>query len=191
MPIELMIGNRIRKFRKARRLKLEELAQASRISKALLSKIETAKVSSPISTYSRIARALGLPLGELFREEETKGNCVVIRKNGGKPISGGQTTHGYQFESLGYKWPNTDFNPFLISYLPHAKNPSFPNFTFEGDEFIFLLEGEIQMHYGGAIHRITPGDCIFLDGRVPHGGCAVGGKKAVALLISIPAKMSV
>jgi transcriptional regulator with XRE-family HTH domain len=185
MQIELRIGNRIRESRKARRLKLEELARASGISKALLSKIENAKVSSPISTYSRIARALGLSLSELFREEEGKGSCVVIRKNKGKRVSVGKATHGYQFESLGHKWPNTSFNPFLLTYLPQAQNPSFPNFTFEGEEFIFLLEGELEMFYGEEIHHLSPGDCIFLNGRVPHGGRAVGGKKAVALLISI------
>ena len=58
MQIEVMIGHQIRKFRKARRLKLEELAKASGISKALLSKIENAKVGSPISIYSKIASAL-------------------------------------------------------------------------------------------------------------------------------------
>jgi transcriptional regulator with XRE-family HTH domain len=186
MQIEVMIGYRIREFRKARRLKLEELAKASGISKALLSKIENAKVGSPISIYSRITSALGVSLSDLFREEEEKGSCAIIRKNERKRVSRGQAKHGYQFESLGHKWSNTNLNPFLLTYLPRPKSAATPHFTFEGDEFIFLLEGELEMFYGGEIHRLNPGDCIFLNGRVPHGGRTAGKHKAVALLISIP-----
>ena len=45
------------------------------------------------------------------------------------------------------------------------------------------------MFYGGEIHHLGPGDCIFLDASVPHGGRAGGSKKAVALLISISQQM--
>jgi transcriptional regulator with XRE-family HTH domain len=189
MQIELLIGNRIRKFRKARRLKLEELANASGISKALLSKIENAKVGSPISTYSKISAALGIRLSDLFQEDRKRGSCVVIPKRERKFVSTEQAVHGYHFESLGHKWHNTNLNPFVLTYLPQAKNSPSPNFTFEGEEFIFILEGELEIFYGGKIYHLGPGDCIFLDARVPHGGRAGGNKKAVALLISIPQEM--
>lgn len=185
MQIERIIGHQIREFRKARGLKLTELAQACGISKALLSKIENAKVSSPISTYSNIAAALGINFGDLIRGEEEAG-CVIIRKDERKLVSKKRTAYGYQFESLGYKWPNKKFNPFLLTYLPKPKNAPLPNFTFQGEEFIFLLEGEIEMFYGKERYRLAPGDCIFLDGSVPHGGRALGKKRAVALLLSFP-----
>lgn len=185
MQIERMIGHQIRDFRKARGLKLEELAQASGISKALLSKIENAKVSSPISTYGRIAGALGVNLGDLIRGEEEVG-CIIIRKNERKMFSMRRTAYGYQFESLGYKWANKKFNPFLLTYLPQSKKASIPHFRFEGEEFIFLLKGRLEMFYDKECYHLNPGDCIFLDGGVPHGGRALGKKKAVALLISFP-----
>ena len=186
MQIEFMIGNRIREFRKSRRFKLEELAKASGISKALLSKIENAKVGSPISVYSRIATALGVKFSDLFPDEEKKGGCVVLRKSERKRVLVGQAVNGYQFEALGHRWPNTNFNPFLLTYLPQPKKPRLPNFTFEGEEFIFLLEGKLDIFYDGEIHHLSPGDCIFLDGRVPHGGRAAGSKKALALSIFLP-----
>ena len=107
MQIEFLIDNRILKFRKARRLKLEELANASGISKALLSKIENAKVGSPISTYSKINAALRTRFSDLFQEDRKKGSYVVIRKRERKLVSTEQAAHGYHFESLGYKWHNT------------------------------------------------------------------------------------
>lgn len=185
MQIERIIGRQIREFRRARGLKLEELALACGISKALVSKIENAKVSSPISTYSNIASALGVNFGDLLRGEEEAG-CVVIRRNERKLVSRKRSAHGYQFESLGFKWANKKFNPFLLTYLPKPRSAPLPNFTFDGEEFIFLLEGEIEMLYGKERYHLHHGDCIFLDGSNPHGGRALRGKKAVALLISFP-----
>ena len=185
MQIERVIGRQIREFRRARGLKLEELAQACGISKALLSKIENAKVSSPISTYSNISSALGVNFGDLLRGEEKTG-CVVIRRDERKLVSRKRSAHGYQFESLGHKWAGKKFHPFLLTYLPRSRKSPMPGFTFEGEEFIFLLEGEIEMHYEKESYQLRPGDCLFLDGSNPHGGRALRGKKAVALLISFP-----
>jgi transcriptional regulator with XRE-family HTH domain len=185
MRIELVIGEQIGAHRKARGLKLGELAKAARISKALLSKIENAKVSSPISTYSNIAEALGVSLGDLIREGEEIG-CVLLPKHERKLISKRRTSHGYQFESLGHKWPNKRFDPFLLTYWPQPEGAPLPHFKFDGEEFIFLIEGELEMGYDKERYRLNPGDCIFLHGNVPHGGRALGKKKAVALLISFP-----
>jgi transcriptional regulator with XRE-family HTH domain len=185
MRIERVIGQQIGTLRKARGLKLHELAKAACISKALLSKIENAKVSSPISTYSNIAEALGMNLGDLIREEQEVG-CVVLPKHERKLVSKKRTSYGYQFESLGYKWPNKRFDPFLLTYWPQPKGAPLPHFKFDGEEFIFVIEGELEMVYDKERYRLNPGDCIFLHGNVPHGGRALGKKKAVALLISFP-----
>ena len=139
MRIEWVIGQQIGALRKARGLKLDELAKAARISKALLSKIENAKVSSPISTYSNIAAALGVNLGDLIREGQ-EGGCVILRKNERKLISKKRTSSGYQFESLGYKWPNKRFDPFLLTFWPQPEGAPLQHFKFEGEEFIFIIE---------------------------------------------------
>ena len=185
MQIERVIGQRIRAIRKARGLKLEELARDSGISKGLLSKIENAKVSSPISTYSTISTALGIHFSDLIQGRQEAG-CLVIRRSERKLVSRKRTPYGYRFESLGDQWPNKSFSPFLLTYLPKPKEAPLPHFRFEGEEFLFLLEGDIEMIYDKERYRLGPGDCIFLDGTIPHGGRALGKKKAVALLISIP-----
>jgi transcriptional regulator with XRE-family HTH domain len=185
MQIERVIGQRIRAIRKAHGLKLEELARESGISKGLLSKIENAKVSSPISTYSNIAATLGIHFSDLIQGRQKEG-CIVVRKDQRKLVSRRRTPYGYQFESLGDQWPNKNFNPFLLTYLPQRKDAPLPHFKFEGEEFIFLLEGNLEMVYDKQRYHLNPGDCIFLDGTIPHGGRALGKEKAVALLISFP-----
>ena len=61
--IEQRIGQRIRKLRKAKGANLAQLGEATGLSKALLSKIENGKVSSPVSTLALIADALQVKLG--------------------------------------------------------------------------------------------------------------------------------
>jgi transcriptional regulator with XRE-family HTH domain len=185
MQIERLIGQRIRAIRKAHGFKLEELARESGLSKGLLSKIENAKVSSPISTYSHIAATLGVHFSDLVQGRQ-EGGCILVRKEERKLVSRKRTPYGYRFESLGDQWPNKSFNPFLLTYLPRSKKAPLPHFRFEGEEFLFLLEGNLEMVYDKQRYHLKPGDCIFLDGSVPHGGRALGKEKAVALLISFP-----
>ncbi|MEW6264567.1 MAG: cupin domain-containing protein [Thermodesulfobacteriota bacterium] len=185
MHIERAIGQQIKALRKVKGLKLVELANKSRISKGLLSKIENAKVSSPISTYSNIASALGVHFSDLV-QSSPRGGCLVIRRNQRKLVSRKRTQHGYRFESLGDQWPNKQFNPFLLTYLPQPKSAPLPNFKFDGEEFIFVLEGNLEMIYDKERYQLEPGDCIFLDATIPHGGRAPGKEKAMALLISFP-----
>ena len=102
--IEIRIGRRIREHRTMNKLTLQALADMAKISKPLLSKIENGKVSSPISTYARIARALQTDISYLLREDE-KVNFLVVRKDDPKQISHKRAAPGYLFEFLGEQWP--------------------------------------------------------------------------------------
>lgn len=79
---------------------LETLASQAGISKALLSKIENSKVSSPLATFSKISKALGVPLSDLLKEEEQI-KYLVVRKGDKKPALGRNTPQGFVYESLG------------------------------------------------------------------------------------------
>ena len=55
------------------------------------------------------------------------------------------------------------------------------------EEFLFLLQGRLEFVHGGDRFALGPGDCLYLDGRVPHGGRALGRREAVAVVVSAPA----
>jgi len=183
--IDLNIGRRIRGIRRGAQLTLDALAQRTGLSKALLSKIENGKVSSPISTYAKIARSLGVSLSELLREaEETR--FLLIRGGDRKPRSSRKTPYGYSFESLGARWPNKSWSPFLMTYEPLPEPHTSPGFNYEGEEFIYVLEGRLEFFCGENKYELDPGDCLFVDGSLPHGGRALGGKQCLALLVVLP-----
>lgn len=183
--LEQAIGARIRSIRKSLRLKLDEVAVKAEVSTGLLSKIENGRVSSPISTYARVATALGVSFSELIGDNDSK-NCVVVRKDESEPLHGEKSAHSYLFQSLGYKWPNSLLNFFLLTYHPQKHSQSPPSFTFPGEEFIYVLEGQIEFFHGEEVFVLNQGDCIFLKGNIPHGGRAYGGSVAKALNLSVP-----
>ncbi len=183
--IDLHIGRKIRGVRRGAQLTLDVLAQRTGLSKALLSKIENGKVSSPISTYAKIARSLGVSLSELLREaEETR--FLLIRREERKPRSSRKTPYGYSFESLGARWPNKSWSPFLMTYEPLPEPHTSPGFNYEGEEFIYVLEGRLEFFCGDSKYELAPGDCLFVDGSLPHGGRALGDDKCLALLVVLP-----
>jgi quercetin dioxygenase-like cupin family protein len=71
--------------------------------------------------------------------------------------------------------------PFLIDVKPHAGAPVLS--THEGEEFIFVLDGEIEVSYGTETHRLGAGDSIYYDSIVPHHLHAAGEKDAKILAV--------
>ncbi|MFD0854391.1 helix-turn-helix domain-containing protein, partial [Actinomadura adrarensis] len=67
MTLEEIIAIRVREYRLGKRISMAELAQRIGMSKAMLSKIENAQTSCSLSTLSRLAEALGVPVTALFR----------------------------------------------------------------------------------------------------------------------------
>lgn len=181
LPVERRIAARLRRLRRARGLSLDAVAASAGTSKSLLSKIENAKVSSPISTYSRIAIALGATVGDLLGEEDG-GACVLVRHDERKPMSRRGTRFGYAYEALGHKKRDKRMEPFLLTYPAGLGEP--PSFTHDGEEFIFLLKGRLEFVHGGDRFTLRPGDCLYLDGKVPHGGRALGPRNAVAVVVT-------
>jgi uncharacterized cupin superfamily protein len=57
--------------------------------------------------------------------------------------------------------------PFLIDIHPGSAQGVRPS-THEGEEFIYVLSGEIEVLYGKDIYRLKTGDCIYYDSIVPH-----------------------
>jgi transcriptional regulator with XRE-family HTH domain len=180
-PIERVVGRRLREARLGRGMTLADVAAKTGLSTGILSKIENAKVSSPISTYYRVAEAIGASPGELF-SDQTEPTCFVIRKQEAKPGSGRETPYTYSYESLGFRGARKKMEPFILTYPPHQ--PDLPRYIHTTEEFIYVLRGRLEFHHAGKRFLLGPGDSVYFDARFPHGGRAYGNHPAVALSIA-------
>lgn len=175
---ERQIGLNIRSLREGRGLSLTEAAKRAGLSKSTLSKIETAKVSSPISTLLTIAGMLQVHLSRFFAESDNAPDYVVTRRGKAPVISCGGTQYGYSYQALALEMPEKLAEPFLLTVRPGDKRGIFQH---EGQEFIHILSGRMRMNVGTDKVVLESGDSLYFDPRQAH-SCEAMDRKAVRFL---------
>ncbi len=179
------VGEKIRKVREKKKMNLSDLAEKTGYSSAILSQIENHLLSPSLGTLIQISHALNVPLSELFGE--TKGHSyTIVRKDERKLVSrfGSKegVNYGYTYESLGYDKKNRRMEPFIVTLEPatvkHEKLSSH-----SGEEFIYVLEGEMEVVLGDLKDTLSPGDSIYYDSTLPHRVACVGDTPAKILAV--------
>ena len=182
---DLHLGNKIRKLRQERRFTLQELADLTGMSKPLLSQIENDQVTPPLATLLKIAKGLRVGIHFFFEDEGDRRKYVLTRGDQGvlsqrRPRSDGP--EGYRYRSLAPGIRHKQMEPFLVVFdLKKWEDDCF--YSHEGEEFLYILAGELEFHFGDEVMRLVAGDSIFYDSSIPHGYVSVGEEKAQAVAV--------
>jgi quercetin dioxygenase-like cupin family protein len=89
--------------------------------------------------------------------------------------------YGYEFESLAPHKKDRHMEPFLVTLEPVDTDEE--RSTHDGQEFIYVLEGSMEVRLGEEIHILEPGDSIYYDSTVPHLVKCHGDKKTKILAV--------
>lgn len=186
---ELQIGFKIRRIRQERRMTLQTLADATGLSKPLLSQIENEQVIPPLATLLRVAKAFRVPLQSFFQEEGSSARCVLTkagesRKMLRRPVDDEHPIL-YTYHSLAYGKKNRSLEPFLVEFdLGEWRDEMMV--SHQGEEFVFLLEGEIELHYADQVYAMSAGDSVYYDSTELHAFIAKGTvrPRAVAVIFT-------
>lgn len=179
-------ASKIKSIRERQDMTIEELSEASGVKLEVLQAMENGEVIPSLTPLTKMARALGVRLGT-FLDDTPQLGPVVTRA--GKPtnsiyFSGREdvtNATNLEFHSLGAGKIDRNMDPFIIDieYEEGEKELS----SHEGEEFIYVLEGEIEVIYGKDSFKISAGDSIFYDSVVPHHLHATGEKKSKILAV--------
>lgn len=186
---ELQIGLKIRRLRQDKRMTLQDLAEATGLSKPLLSQIENDQVIPPLATLLRISKALKVGLHTFFEEEGETDKCILVRAGESRrlPRRANRAANAppYTYHSLAYGKKHKNLEPFLVEFETRPWQED-QLVSHEGEEFIYLLEGELEFHYGDQVMTLQAGDSVYYDSTEPHGYAAQGSipARAVAVLHS-------
>lgn len=163
------VGERLRKARETRGLTLEDVSKRTDIDVSSLSRIEEGSLAPPLGMIIRLAKALEMRMGYFISGEEEKA-YTVVRRQDRKLISRYDSKkgkyYGYEFESLAPHKKDRHMEPFLVTLEP-AKTEH-ERSTHDGQEFIYVLKGRMEVRLGDEIHVLEPGDAIYYDSTVPH-----------------------
>ena len=168
--VETLIGKRIRALRTQRDVTLDQLAGEVRLTKGQLSRIENGLVSSPVSTLTRIAAALGVGPGAFFETQAGSPRALLVKAEGRKVIVGRGSKIGHSYEALAHGVPFAkDFEPYVMTIEEKKIDPAKNTFRHPGHELIFMLEGGMDYRHDTQIYHLEPGDSLFFDGTIEHG----------------------
>lgn len=163
---EALIPRRVKALRMERALTLRDVARATGLTEGLLSRIENHKVSPPIATLNRIAAALSVKLGYFFREDEGYVGYTVSRAGESTRRLRRSPRTGYKFSLLAQGKPGRRLEPFLVRLAPGQAQKA--PLHHSGDEFLYVLRGELDFHWGRERFHLRPGDAITYDAAIPH-----------------------
>ena len=181
----LDIGRKIRELRKRKALTLQDLSDATGLSKPLLSQIENQIVIPPISTLLKISRALEKEIAFFFQEPDNEKKVTIVRPFERQRLDTrvpGRRGAGYLYESLAYKKTNKNMEPFLVEFeRKDQREMSF--YSHGGEEFVFVLEGSLEFQTRDEVHRLKAGDSLYFESDLPHAYRAVGKRNAKAIAV--------
>lgn len=167
---EVRVGERIKVLREKKGLSLKDLAEMTGFSTALLSQMENHLVSPSLGTIIKLAGSLEVRVGDFWGETEGE-PFTIVRKDERKKVSRFASKdgvkYGYSYESLGFDKKNRHMEPFIVTLEP-ATVKTAKTSVHEGEEFIFVLEGEMEVILGNHTDVLYPGDSIYYDSTIPH-----------------------
>jgi transcriptional regulator with XRE-family HTH domain len=179
----MRISAKLRHARRLRRLTLKEVADKADCSESLLSKIENGRASPSLKMLQRLASALGLTVGQLFAHDGHSGN-VVMRAATRSRFATGPDGQGDEVEPLA---PHAA-GDLLECHLYHfaSGSSSGGNFQHQGEEFGYVLDGELELIVSGRKHIAKAGDSFCFRSEKPHSWSNKGRKTARVLWINTP-----
>jgi transcriptional regulator with XRE-family HTH domain len=181
-PTGIQFARRLRQLRAARGWSLDALASASGVSRSMLSQVERNQANPTLAVAFRIARALGMSLGELAETPGATSSLVVIRAS----------DHAYHYRS------DSDVKIRTLSPLHLEKDVEFYEVQlkeggslrsaahFEGTrEFLTVQKGKVRVESAGDSEELERGDSVNYRADVPHAIVNVGKGDALVFLVDI------
>ncbi len=180
---EKRLGERIKQLRVKKGMGLVEMGRHTGLSASFLSQLETGRVVPTLRNLARISLVFSKDLSYFFEPEPKTLFRVQRGKDRIRLPQSGTDDPAYYFESLGYLIPDRQLDPYFAEFLPNVT----PRRAHQhpGCEFLYVLEGEMNIVHGEASHRLEAGDAVYFDANTPHSYANAGQNAAKALIVTL------
>ena len=191
MDTSKIVGEKIKSLREDKSITIEELAQRSGLAMEQIERIENNIDIPSLAPLIKIARVLGVRLGTFLDDQDEVGPVVCRKKEAKDAISfSNNAIHSrkhMEYHSLSKSKADRHMEPFFINIAPAPAN-EYEMSSHEGEEFIMVTDGEIEINYGNETYVLKKGDSIYYDSIVPHHVHAYNNQTASILaVVYVPA----
>ena len=172
MTSQNRLGAKITTLRESLRLSQEELAERCDCDVSVIKSLEAGELAPSLAPLLKITRALGVRLGTLM-DDDTELGPVYVDKGGMdevtrmKSLETSSDAGDLSYFSLAKGRASRHIDPFIITVTPSGETEHVLH-GHEGEEFLYGLEGEIEIEYGKDSYILGPGESIYYDAIVPH-----------------------
>jgi transcriptional regulator with XRE-family HTH domain len=168
------LGRRLRALRNEQGLTLAQLGRRVGLSASYLSQIERGVSMPSLSRLTTIASALGVEIGHFF-EDDVPSPCVVRFNHGHKLGSTADIT----IELLSAEPSDKEIQPYRVVCKPGASRDQPP--TYPGEEFGFVLKGQLTVTVGEETFVLEAGDSIHYQTIQPHSWRNAGDEECIVI----------
>ena len=153
------IGKRIRRARLAKKINLDTMANETGLSKEFIKKIEGGDQRPSVGTLLQISRTLHIDSSFLLKEQDG----VVEERS--KAYT--KRTDNYAYTPLTPNAENKHLKAFRI-VVESQKSHGGVGFQHEGEEFVYVLEGKVEVQVGDHINKLKKGDSLHFNSSIKH-----------------------
>lgn len=162
---KLNIGDRIKMLRTTQKRTMQEIAEASDLSKSMISKIENNKTVPSVAALVKIAKALGTNISNLLEQDGWVNAIITTRQKALENLT--STDKGYAIYPYASEYHEKKIQPFLFvarkgEVVPHE-------LSHEGEEFIYVIKGQMKMQVGEISYLLNGGDSLYFNSVQKHG----------------------
>jgi transcriptional regulator with XRE-family HTH domain len=182
---EKRIGERIKRLRLKKSMGLVELGKHTGLSASFLSQLETGRVVPTLRNLARIAMVFSKDLSYFFETEPHALFRVHRARERVRMPQTGVDVPTYFFESLGYMVPDRHMDPYFAEFVPLTKDMVPKAHMHPGFEFLYVLDGDLEIHHGEQNCALTTGDAVYFDASTPHSYQCPGKKPASAVIVTM------
>lgn len=171
------IGGQLRQLRTRGRLSLAQVAESVGISVGFLSALERSQMTGSVGTLRKLARFYKTNILDFFDASGASGRQVRPAER--KVLEAGD---GVRMELLA--WGDTVMEPHLFRVAPDAGSGE--SYSHDGEEFIYVLGGELAITVDGEHYHLQPGDSFYFESTTPHRWKNPGRKETLLLWVNTP-----
>jgi transcriptional regulator with XRE-family HTH domain len=186
MPTKKNVGEKIKEIRQMKNISLEDLAMRSNLDIEQIVQIEEKKVIPSLSPLIKIARSLSVRLGTFLDDYEQLGPVVSLageeKKGASFSNQNMEARCHLDFFALASDKAGRHMEPFIVDIKPGSNN-NYLLSTHEGEEFIYVLSGSVEINYGKDVYVLNTGDSIYYDSIVAHNVHCAGGQSAKIIAV--------
>lgn len=179
----MSVGSKLTTLRNAHGMSQEDLATRAGCDVDTIAQIESSQAVPSLAPLIKLTRALGVRLGTLLDDDRGMGPIITLageaeESNRVLSLETGSEDAPLDFYSLADGKITRHMDPFMIDVAPHQEE----NLTHhEGEEFIHVMSGKVEIEYGKDCFILSQGDSIYYDSIVPH-QVRCGGKTPARIL---------